>query len=312
MAVLDTGCGAHPWLGDDIVTRNPHFDGHPIGIDDPATDPEVHGDIAGPMDGMLDASAGHGTFIAGIIRQVCPAADIIAVRVADSNGTLLEGEFMLAIRSLVKWMAASPAEGGRPIDVLNLSVGYYHETPDDELFDRTLAALLLVARRHGCAVVCSAGNSATDRPSFPAALWGWPDADFVVDDPDDVAPHVSVGALNPNRTSVALYSNVGDWVRTYAPGSAVLSTSPPFDGGIQAGTRNDRYDLRRETIDPDDFGGGFAIWSGTSFAAPHVAATLARSIQAGLLDGSTVDDTERRIAQLRDAADAQPRGVAAG
>jgi subtilisin family serine protease len=125
----------------------------------------------------------------------------------------------------------------------------------------------------------------------------------VVDDPADVAPHVSVGALNPNRTSTALYSNVGSWVKTYAPGSAVLSTSPPFDGGIQAGSRNDRYGRRRETIDPDDFTGGFAIWSGTSFAAPHVAATLARAVQAGLLDGSTVDKTKRRIAQLRRAAE---------
>jgi subtilisin family serine protease len=184
---------------------------------------------------------------------------------------------MYAVRTLVKWMATPVTEGGRRIDVLSLSLGYYHETPEDELFDRTLSELLAVARRHGCAVVCSAGNEATDRPTFPAALWNWAGSDFEVDDPEGSAPHVAVGALNPNG-SVALFSNIGAWVHTYAPGAAVLSTSPPLNGGVQAGTRADRLGMRRETIDPDDFTGGFALWSGTSFAAPYVAARLAQAL----------------------------------
>ena len=32
---------------------------------------------------------------------------------------------------------------------------------------------------------------------------------------------------------------------------------------------------RRRTIDPDGFGGGFGVWSGTSFAAPLMAGDLA-------------------------------------
>jgi subtilisin family serine protease len=175
-------------------------------------------------------------------------------------------------------------EGGRRIDVMNLSLGYYHETPDDELFDRTLSELLAIARRHGCAVVCSAGNDATDRPTFPAALWNWEGSDFGVEEPVDGAPHVAVGALNPNDT-VALFSNIGAWVHTYAPGAAVLSTSPPLKGGVQAGTRSDRLGMRRETIDPDDFAGGFALWSGTSFAAPYVAGRLARALVEQLASG---------------------------
>ncbi len=31
----------------------------------------------------------------------------------------------------------------------------------------------------------------------------------------------------------------------------------------------------RESIDPDDFRGGFAVWSGTSFAGPLFAGRLA-------------------------------------
>ncbi len=285
IAVLDTGCGAHTWLPDGIVTRYPVVDGKVVGIGEKSTDPEVLGDVAGPFDGALDAAAGHGTFIAGLVRQVAPEADIISVRVADSQGALMEGDFMLAIRTLVKMMALPKSKGGRQIDVINLSLGYYHETPEDEFFDRTLSELLLAARRRGCAVVCSAGNDSTDRPAFPAALWAWPDAEFTVPDPADAAPHVSVGALNPNGT-MALFSNLGAWVRTYAPGASVLSTHPGFNGGGQPGVRDDRDGIRRETIDPEDFGGGFALWSGTSFAAPVVAALLAAAISPKLMAGS--------------------------
>ncbi len=292
VAILDTGCGRHDWLPDDIVTRYPVLDGKVVGIPSSQPAPEVIGDIAGPFDGFLDEAAGHGTFIAGIIRQVSPEADIVAVRVADSQGTLLEGDFMLALRSLVKMMSLPKRKGGRPIDVLNLSFGYYHETPQDLLFDRTLAELLIAARRRGCAIVCSAGNDATDRPSFPAALWRWPGADFGVPDPRDAAPHVSVGALNPNGT-MALFSNLGPWVRTYAPGAAIVSTFPGFNGGVQAGSRDDRAGYRRETIDPDDFGGGFGLWSGTSFAAPFVAGLLARELTAPLMTGKLTTEPDR-------------------
>lgn len=299
VAVLDTGCGRHEWLPQTIVTTYPRLENRIIGVGDPTTDPEIIGDVAGPYDGAIDESSGHGTFIAGVIRQVAPEADIIAVRVADSQGTVLEGHFMLAVRSLVKMMALPVSEGGRPIDVLNLSLGYYHETPDDELFDRTLSELLVAARRLGCAVVCSAGNDATDRPSFPAALWAWPGAEFVVEDPSDAAPHVSVGALNPNGT-MAMFSNLGPWVRTYALGAAVLSTHPPLNGGMQADARDDRDGVRRETIDPDDFRGGFALWSGTSFAAPLVAGKLADAIAERLMAGK-LTSAQERIAALRTA-----------
>jgi hypothetical protein len=299
VAILDTGCGRHSWLGDDVVTRYPVVDDRVLGLSDLDTDPELVGDVSGPYDGVIDDAAGHGTFIAGIIRQVSPEADIVAVRVADSQGTLLEGDFMMAVRGLVKMIQLPAGRGGRQIDVINLSVGYYHETPQDALFDRTLSALLVAARRRGCAVVCSAGNDATDRPAFPAALWRWPGADFTVTDPRDAAPHVSVGALNPNGT-MALFSNLGPWVRTYAPGAAVLSAFPHLNGGVQPGSRDDRNGFRRETIDPDDFTGGYALWSGTSFAAPYVAGRLAATIAAALMAGELTTGAERARA-LRDA-----------
>ena len=41
----------------------------------------MHPDLVGPLDGGIDALAGHGTFIAGLIHQACPDADIVAWRV---------------------------------------------------------------------------------------------------------------------------------------------------------------------------------------------------------------------------------------
>ena len=93
-----------------------------------------------------------------------------------------------------------------------------------------------------------------------------------------------MGALNPNGRSVALYSNIGNWVRRFAPGTSVLSTTPPLRGGLQAASRADLYGRRRMTIDADDFTGGFAIWSGTSFAAPYVAGLIAQQIAATLME----------------------------
>ena len=110
--------------------------------------------------------------------------------------------------------------GGHPIDVLSLSLGYYHETPDDVLFDPTMYGILRRLGECGVAVVCSAGNDATARPVFPAAFTPWLDDAGTVHAEHGVVPIVSVGALNPNRTTDALFSNtgtVGARVRPRAP-----------------------------------------------------------------------------------------------
>jgi serine protease len=130
----------------------------------------------------------------------------------------------------------------------------------------------------GVAVVCSAGNDATARPMFPAAFAPWADGKGGVPASKTMVPVTSVGALNPNGTD-ALFSNAGPWVRAYAPGAAVLSTLPStFQGGLQPAARTEAYMRVRESIDPDDFRGGFAVWSGTSFAAPLFAGRLAERL----------------------------------
>jgi subtilisin family serine protease len=96
-------------------------------------------------------------------------------------------------------------------------------------------------------------------------------------------PIVSVGALNPNGTD-ALFSNEGAWVTDHELGASLLSTMPTtFSGGIQPAARTVVDGRTRETIDPDDFTGGFAVWSGTSFSAPTHAGRIAARLLADLL-----------------------------
>ena len=282
VAVFDTGLGAHPWF-DGGVRLPPTTTSGPIGITRQDTDPEVHPSLAVPLDGIFDDASGHGTFIAGIVRQQCPRAQILPVRVADGEGTILETELIGALGRLLDYL-----DEGNQVQVLNLSFSFYHETPTDEDSISDIMDLLQQLRDRDVVVICSAGNEATDRPTFPAAL------------PRTGERHVSVGALNPASRSVALFSNIGRWVDVYAPGVSLVSTVPvKFDGGIQAGTRDDKYGRRRETLDIDDFRGGFGVWSGTSFAAPVVAGRIA----AHIAEGSGPDDAVRAVLKELEAGD---------
>ena len=98
-------------------------------------------------------------------------------------------------------------------------------------------------------VVASAGNNASCRPYFPAAL------------PNVVA----VGGLDSGGR--AAFSNFGPWVDACAPAVDVVSTFfIDYDDVIDAASG-----LVNEYR-------GWATWSGTSFAAPKVAAVVAQEL----------------------------------
>ena len=271
--------------------RSVTLDGLPIGYNDPATDPELHGDLDGVLDGLLDPYAGHGTFIAGMVHQACPDADILAWRDRALYGPLVEKDWIIALAQILELVRrhADKLDGGRAIDILSLSMGYYHETPQDATLDPVLRDIMVEFGRLGTIVVCSAGNDATARPSYPAAFAPWSDGNGPVPVDKSVVPLVSVGARNPNDKSDALFSNAGPWVRKYVRGAAVMSTIPPYDGGLLSMAATKAYGRKRSCIDPDDFRGGFAVWSGTSFAAPLFAGRLAAQILPHLPKGTSPD-----------------------
>jgi hypothetical protein len=291
VALLDTGVGEHRWFGADIVDRHPRCAELSIGLIDPLTAPESAGVRLNPLVGELDETAGHGTFIAGLIRQKCADATILAIRVIQGDGVVAEADLLEALNKL--WLRQKLAIiNERPqelVDVVSMSLGYYHEQHEDLEFDPLLLAPIRALARLGVAIVVSSGNDATTRPMYPAAFAPYPGG-LISDVLADELPVVAVGASNPDR-SVALFSNEGPWVRAHRPGAALVSTLPPFDGsrapsieidamGDSPAASEPKGKDVRSTIDPDDFSSGFGVWSGTSFAAPILVGELAQFLFA--------------------------------
>ncbi len=135
--------------------------------------------------------------------------------------------------------------------VLNLSLGGYTEDDRPPLaFEQALRAL-----GRDRVVVAAAGNNGSDRPFWPAA-----------------SKHVvAVAALDTTggAPQEAVFSNRGSWVDACAPGVRLQSA----------------YVLG--TQDAEDFD-GWACWSGTSFAAPLVAAAIAQRVADGLTPRAAV------------------------
>ena len=219
VAVLDTGLSPHPWY-DSADWYAGQRD-------------EVAEVLDADLDYELDAQAGHGTFIAGVLLRHAPSARIRAKRVIGGDGV---GDDLDVLRALA-WLAA----WGRA-DIVNLSFGCY--TYDDRPSPIIARAVAALGRR--TVVVACAGNHASDRPFWPAAL----------------KQVIAVAALDGDDR--AWFSDYGWWVDACAPGVGVTSCFVRFDGPRP----------RVKGIDPDDFR-GFAVWSGTSFAAPAVAGTIA-------------------------------------
>ncbi len=283
VVVPDTGIGPHPWFEDEsAVCRSVSVHGVRLGIDGPmhVSPPTARN----PLQGSLPRYAGHGTFIAGIVRQQCPKARIEGIRIMDDEGGVHE---RLLINTLVALLvrqavAITNNRAAEVFDVVSLSLGYYHEEPGDESTDPILAGLLRDLGSWGVAVVASAGNDSTTAPFHPASFAGQ-----AMGLRRDSVPLVSVGAMNPNG-SVAHFSNSGPWVSCVRPGVEVVSTLPTdLQGTDQAGESLNHAGTDRGSLDPDDFSGGFGTWSGTSFAAPMFAGQLAQHLSRSRSLGKT-------------------------
>ncbi len=300
IAVLDTGIGPHPWFG--LADRS----GPPPAGAGLAVAPGIQAAIlqaeldAGstqllsgywdaptsgqPLIGDVDTDTGHGLFIAGIIRQACPEADTLAIRVVHSDGVAYEADVLLALHLLADRVRTAQADN-RPedlVDIVSLSLGYYEENAADIAYTGQFGAAIAELLGLGVLVVAAAGNDATTRRFYPAAFADQPLS-------GGCGPQViSVGALNPDVTaSKALFSNEGPWVRAWATGAGVVSTFPTDVRGTAAAD-HEVPGYGRSSFDPDDYSAGFAVWDGTSFAAPLAAAELGKALlQAGGLD--TVD-----------------------
>jgi subtilase family protein len=126
-------------------------------------------------------------------------------------------------------------------DVINLSLGAYTH---GNLPPVGLANALRQVDRTKTVVVAAAGNAGRDVPFWPAALkqvW-------------------SVAAVDDDGMR-ACFSNFGHWVDCGMKGVDIKSCFPDWNGG-----------------GPGPFTNGWAMWSGTSFAAPRLAGLIAREM----------------------------------
>jgi hypothetical protein len=144
-------------------------------------------------DRRIDPIAGHGTFIAGIIKRIAPGCKLRVQGPLSGYGDVSEHDLGVVLDAL--------AQAELRPELLNLSFGGYAAVDMVRL-----GAAVRRLQNAGTVVVASAGNDATCRPAYPAAFPGV----------------VSVGALGPYGP--AHFTNYGPWVRACAPGVDVIST----------------------------------------------------------------------------------------
>ncbi|GAA1124363.1 S8/S53 family peptidase [Kribbella jejuensis] len=200
----------------------------------------VTGDPENAFDGSgrIRPYAGHGTFIAGVLRAVARNVEIVVKSYFTSAGAIWEFDLAQALDEVLD---LAP-------DIISLSAGTrtrHNLAPLGlDVFIKTR-----LDRINGLALVAAAGNESTRDYFWPAAF------------PESVG----VGALADNGRDRASYSNFGGWVDVYAPGTNLVNafltgdyecTEPPNTGQLRSFQ-------------------GMARWSGTSFATPLVAGLIA-------------------------------------
>ncbi|MFI6231624.1 S8 family serine peptidase [Micromonospora echinospora] len=157
---------------------------------------------------QLAFQGGHGTFVAGVVRQAAPGVRLDPEAALAPTGIGDEESLVAAIRRL------------RPeVAVVNLSLGYFTQDDQPPLpVANTLAALPATV-----AVVAAAGNAGTTRKSWPAAL--------------DGVVAVAAASAGPTGPVPADYSGRGTWVdasargdrrSTYVDGELYLPGQPPL------------------------------------------------------------------------------------
>jgi hypothetical protein len=222
VAVVDTGrhrpCEQHPttpWLSHDV-----HGDDEPLGAD-------------------LHEYAGHGAFIAGVVRCRAPKATIHHERFRIGSGGAIRESAIIA--------QLNEALDKKP-HVINLSAGT-HTLSQDPLKSFEVLWDTRLKNMPDTVLVAAAGNDGSDKKFYPAAFpWA-----------------VGVGSLDRSG-QISSFSNWGSWVDVFAIGRNHVNAFP--EGRYVCKETPDKGDVRK-------FSNGLARWSGTSFAAPVVAGILA-------------------------------------
>ncbi len=189
--------------------------------------------------------AGHGTFVAGIIKCLAPGAAVEVEGALPNGGAVYESRIVEELREAL-------ADTTDP-QLISISAGTHTR---DNL---GLLGFEILAENHGLTdgtkglVIAAAGNDSSSDPFYPAAF-PWV---------------ISVGALD-EEGNVADYSNYGCWVDVWARGSNLVNAFPP--GTYVCKETPNKGQMRHFKH--------LAQWSGTSFATPIVTAAIAAQMSA--------------------------------
>jgi len=253
------GQGVHVGVLDTRLYPNEWLDGAYVAREDDLLK------VAAPGSRPRPATAGHATFVAGLILYGAPGAELIIRPVLNEQAF---GKAWDVAKDMVSFI-------GSGVDILNLSFGCFTDDGKPPLVlaravSLLSAEILLVAaagnhgnvdelRAKGTLVDASwATGLHSNTPMWPAAFSGV----------------TAVGATDGDN--LAPFSPIAPWVDVIAPGVDVESTylvgevkldSPSPQGSTTA-----------------TFSEGFAYWDGTSFAAAAVSGAVAAKIRPGQHD----------------------------
>jgi hypothetical protein len=215
------------------------------------------GDQVGELPRPAPPTAGHATFIAGLILQRAPDAELVVREVLGVDGV-----------NRSSWAVAVKLMGFllEDVSVLNMSFGCLVADSLPPLILRRAVERL----SRSMVLVAAAGNNGNlpgrNKAGVTARTPSWPAA-F-----DDV---VAVGAYDPHDRELlqASFSPHLPLEDLLAPGVRVESTY--LSGEVRIYDRNDdtgeTQDKNPETFEKP----GYAIWDGTSFAAANVSGEIA-------------------------------------
>ncbi len=206
---------------------------------------------------VLERPQGHGAFVAGMVRQAAANATVRSYRVLDTDG--VTDEWYLGHQ------LALVLAGGA--DVVNLSLGT-SSRGDQALMGLSALETAVRQAKKGAGppapiVVAAAGNLGDSREFYPAAD-DWTIGVGAVSGPGgEPGGRPISGSVSGPGPARASFSNFGPWVDVCARGDKVLSSFEDHP-----------YRSSSAPSGPLQFD-GFAVWSGTSFAAAYVSGKVA-------------------------------------
>ncbi|MEV4349294.1 S8/S53 family peptidase [Actinoplanes sp. NPDC049596] len=237
-------------------------------------------------DGYLDYQAGHGTFVAGIVQRVAPTAQVRVYRAADTDGLADETAIADALQQAFD-------EGAR---IINLSLGMTTENDEPPpVLETTLKRITNDYSDKEVVIIAAAGNFGDRTRCWPAASPAVHAVGALIET-EDVENLAS--ARRTGRFETADWSSQGDHIKFWTVGEGVRST-------FVTGNESPDFDDEPEVFPPN----AWALWSGTSFAAPQIAGAVARLQQErGMTPRQAVDYLSDAGATVRDQQGTEQKG----